>query len=170
MSSDDESIVGGGSGGLGIESAVPCAMRERRKIKGPCRIYILVEKGVRGLWSGAFPDEKAAGEEGKYCVRGMVVAKVVASALGSPTTSVLQERFRSLVLNESHRASVQGFLEYETLALFRLDEPAALVQPVSDPGAVLASLLGLRGRSLVMTDPGATPNFRTAGVCCSRRL
>ena len=73
MSSDDESIVGGGSGGLGIESAVTCAMRERRKIKDPCRIYILVEKGVGGLWSGAFPDEKAAGEEGKDCVRGMVV-------------------------------------------------------------------------------------------------
>lgn len=166
MPSDDESIVGGGSGSAVVESTKIGGGRQRRKVKDPCRVYILVEKGVGGLWSSAFPDEQAAGEEQEDCVRGMVVAKVVASGLSSPTTSVLQERLRSLVLVESHRASVQGFLEYEILARFILDDPAALAQPMSDPATILASLSGLRGVSSVSTDPGATPNCRAAGDCC----
>lgn len=59
----------------------------------------------------------------------MVLTQVVASELGSPTSSALQQRLRDMAVAEARRGVVQGLLEYQVVALFRLDELVLLDRP-----------------------------------------
>lgn len=127
MSSSDGSVIGGGPDAF--DAVAPGGVgpaRRRCRSKAPSRIYILLENIAGGLWSDAFPDEQPVGQGRDDTVRGMVIANVVSSEVGSATTSDLQDRLRSMALGQAQRATVQGFLEYEIQSSFRLLESIAM--------------------------------------------
>lgn len=130
MSSDSGSVVGGASDGESAARApegalVPVARKGR--VQRPAHlVYILIAAESGGFWHGALEDHPRRGIKDtpkKPQVLGLLLARVNANGLDSPTTSALHRRLRELASAEARRASTQGFLEYEVDLKFSLEQP-----------------------------------------------
>lgn len=141
--------------------------RFRRRVDcRPRRGYALVSVTSGGFWHGALEPAAPSGEQQdeRPFVLGLLLARLVASPLGSPAASEFHQRLRDWSLAEARRAAAQGYLEYETVAAFWLDRPHGLESVDMRPSQVLQQLATIQGTE-AGTGVGDRPCQREATAC-----
>lgn len=159
--SDGGAIVVRGSGGGG-------ATVKTRQRRPNLRVYVVVSDKAGGFWRGCFTRPTGGGDAPQQSVVALALVHIVASPLGSSTSSPVQQRLRDLALERARRATVEGFLEYKIEALCRLETPVVL--PGGETGAprVLGLLGGQACVSFVMPVGDAASTESSVEACLGK--